>query len=114
MSKTSRNSLFLLASIIAIFIVAVVLGTQAADGEGVAFGGTDSAAISAIEDTGYEPWYEPIMSPAGEVESGLFALQAALGAGAVGFALGTLRERSRNRTANAKKVTERADGPPSA
>ncbi len=113
MSKALRNSLVLIVAIIAIFIVAVVLGTKAADGEGVTFGGTDSAATSAIEGTGYEPWYQPIMSPAGEVESGLFALQAALGAGAVGFALGTLRERSRNRAGNAK-ATERADGPPSA
>lgn len=113
MSKTSRNSLILLVAIVAIFIVAVVLGTKAAEGEDEAFGGTDGAATSAIEDTGYEPWYEPLMSPAGEVESGLFALQAALGAGAVGFALGTLRERNRNRAENAK-VAERADGPPSA
>lgn len=113
MSKQTLNTLGLLLAIVAIFIIAVVLGTNAASGEDEAFGGTDGAATSAIEDTGYEPWYEPIMAPAGEVESGLFALQAALGAGVVGFVLGTMRERSRNRTTNAATL-ERADGPPSA
>ena len=38
-----------------------------------------------------------ILLSSGEVESGLFALQAALGAGALGFVLGTMRERRRQR-----------------
>ncbi|MFQ9918367.1 MAG: energy-coupling factor ABC transporter substrate-binding protein [Flavonifractor plautii] len=42
----------------------------------------------------YEPWFEPILEPAsGEVESLLFALQAAIGAGVVGFVLGRITKK---------------------
>ena len=42
----------------------------------------------------YEPWFEPILEPAsGEIESLLFALQAAIGAGVVGFVLGRITKR---------------------
>ena len=40
-------------------------------------------------DPDYEPWFQPIFEPAsGEVESLLFALQAAIGSGIVCFVLG--------------------------
>lgn len=43
----------------------------------------------------YEPWFQPILEPAsGEIESLLFALQAAAGAGVLGFALGRLTARA--------------------
>ena len=43
---------------------------------------------------GYQPWFEPILEPAsGEVESLLFALQAAVGAGIVGFVLGRITKK---------------------
>ena len=49
----------------------------------------------------YEPWFEPILEPAsGEVESLLFALQAAIGAGVVGFVLGRLTKSDKNKGAN--------------
>ena len=39
----------------------------------------------------YEPWFSPLFEPAsGEIESLLFALQAALGAGVIGFVLGRM------------------------
>ncbi|MGL4174408.1 MAG: energy-coupling factor ABC transporter substrate-binding protein [Actinomycetota bacterium] len=62
------------------------------------FGGTDTAATTVItsENPHYRPWFSPLWSnPGGSVESGLFALQAALGAGVVGFVLGSFRERRR-------------------
>ena len=46
----------------------------------------------------YEPWFEPILEPAsGEVESLLFALQAAIGAGVVGFVLGRITKKPEKR-----------------
>ena len=60
------------------------------------FGGADDQAEEAIQEinTDYKPWFEPILEPAsGEVESLLFALQAAIGAGVVGFALGRITKR---------------------
>ena len=55
------------------------------------FGGADGMAVELIEesDPDYEPWFQPIFEPAsGEVESLLFALQAAIGSGIVCFVLG--------------------------
>ena len=55
------------------------------------FGGADGMAGELIEesDPDYEPWFQPIFEPAsGEVESLLFALQAAVGSGIVCFVLG--------------------------
>ena len=60
------------------------------------FGGADGMAGELIEesDPDYEPWFQPIFEPAsGEVESLLFALQAAIGAGIVGFVLGRVTRR---------------------
>ena len=45
-------------------------------------------------DPDFEPWFQPILEPAsGEVESMLFALQAAIGAGVVGFVLGRITKK---------------------
>jgi len=55
------------------------------------FGGTDDAARDAVAaaNPSYVPWAEPLWEPPGkEVESLLFALQAAIGAGLVGYAIG--------------------------
>ena len=55
------------------------------------FGGADGMAGELIEESNpdYEPWFQPIFDPAsGEVESLLFALQAAIGSGIVCFVLG--------------------------
>ena len=57
------------------------------------FGGADGLAEELIVEThpDYEPWFSPLFEPAsGEIESLLFALQAALGAGVIGFILGRL------------------------
>ncbi len=61
------------------------------------FGGTDDAAsqVVAASNPGYEKWTEPLWQPPGkEVESSLFALQAAFGAGLLGYVLGRRRRRS--------------------
>lgn len=92
MRKATVNLLLLLAAA-AVFVVALVIGGSRGE-----FVGSDAAATEAISRTNpdYEPWFTPFWTqPGGEVESGLFALQAALGAGVLGFALGSLRERRR-------------------
>lgn len=64
------------------------------------FGGADGEAEEAITQLNpdYEPWFEPILEPAsGEVESLLFALQAAIGAGIVGFVLGRVTKSDKNK-----------------
>lgn len=55
------------------------------------FSGVDAQAQGVIEVMAptYKPWFTPVFKPAsGEIESLLFALQAAIGAGVMGFGLG--------------------------
>lgn len=62
------------------------------------FGGSDNQAEEAITqiDENYEPWFSPLFEPAsGEIESLLFALQAAIGAGVIGFGLGYLKDKKK-------------------
>ena len=63
---------------------------------GSEFGGADGIAMDIVTeiDENYEPNFEPLFEPAsGEIESLLFALQAALGAGVIGFGLGRLTKK---------------------
>lgn len=60
------------------------------------YGGADGHAQAAIEETGYQPWFTALWTPPSkEIESLLFALQAALGAGGLGYVLGRLHGRRR-------------------
>lgn len=66
--------------------------------KGAEFGGSDDAAEGAITeiDKDYKPWFSPIFEPAsGEIESLLFALQAALGAGVVCYFFGYQKGKSK-------------------
>ena len=59
--------------------------------KGAEFGGSDDQAGAVIEkiDPSYKPWFSNIWEPpSGEIESLLFALQAAFGAGVVGYGVG--------------------------
>ena len=59
--------------------------------QGKEFKATDSINITAIEQVkpGYKPWFEPVIKPSGgEVETFLFATQAAIGSGVVCYILG--------------------------
>lgn len=60
------------------------------------FGGTDDAAseVVASGNPGYEKWTEPFWQPSKEMEGLLFALQAAFGAGLLGYVLGRRHGRS--------------------
>jgi cobalt/nickel transport protein len=53
------------------------------------FSGSDDKGTQAIEETGYTPWVSSIWKPPNsEMESLLFALQAAIGALIIGYFLG--------------------------
>jgi len=54
------------------------------------FEGTDDKVTKAIaQDRHYKPWFDPIWEPpSDEIESLLFASQAALGAGFLGYYIG--------------------------
>lgn len=62
------------------------------------FGGTDAQVAEAIGEikAGYKPWFNPLFIPAsGEIESLLFAVQAAIGAGVIGYCLGYMKGKSK-------------------
>ncbi|MGY1820713.1 energy-coupling factor ABC transporter substrate-binding protein [Geodermatophilus sp. SYSU D00079] len=91
-----------------VVLVAVPLLLHAGSSE---FGGTDGRATELIEESGYTPWFAPVFSAGStEVESGLFALQAAAGAGVLGYVLGRLRNRRALREALAAARTATAAG----
>jgi cobalt/nickel transport protein len=51
-----------------------------------------------IDEAGYQPWFEPLWTPPSkEIESLLFSLQAALGAGLLGYYFGLRRGRGEGR-----------------
>ena len=84
--KLWQKNLILIALVAVIAIIPLVF----VDGE---YGGSDGEAEEAITevDPDYQPWTSPLFEPkSGEIESLLFALQAALGTGVIGFALGRI------------------------
>ena len=101
--KRTQNILLILAVIVLALIPLWIVEKPAAgpDGEAVAiFGGADDQAKNLIGEIrpDYVPWFEPLIEPAsGEIASMLFALQAALGAGFIGYYLGVSRTREKMR-----------------
>lgn len=93
-NKKSRlaQNLILIAIVIALAVLPLFIARDAE------FGGSDGQAEEAIGEinAAYEPWFSPIFEPAsGEIESLLFALQAALGAGIIGYGLGYMKGQSK-------------------
>ncbi|MFZ7102272.1 MAG: energy-coupling factor ABC transporter substrate-binding protein [Peptococcaceae bacterium] len=84
MNLASKN--ILLLSIVIILAVLPLLTVHNSE-----FGGADGAAEEAILEIApdYQPWFASFWEPpGGETESLLFALQAALGAGFIGYYIG--------------------------
>ncbi|MDL9948485.1 energy-coupling factor ABC transporter substrate-binding protein [Gordonia sp. ABSL11-1] len=97
--KSTLITITLLAAIVAIFGISMWLNRGAS--EDSSFVGTDTAATEHIEANHpeYTPWFTSVFTPgSGEIESGLFALQAAIGGGVFGFAIGALWQRNRKKS----------------
>ncbi|MBK7721151.1 MAG: energy-coupling factor ABC transporter substrate-binding protein [Austwickia sp.] len=97
----------LLVAVLAVLALALVLGSGRPTSDGEAFGGSDAAVTAQLEADGYRPWFAPLFSPgSAEIESGLFAVQAALGGGLLGYCLGALRRRTRARSSSLETAAE--------
>lgn len=73
------------------------------------FAGADDQARDLVGeiDPNYTPWFEPLIEPAsGEIASLLFALQAAIGAGVIGYYLGSAVTRDKMQRAADQKSGE--------
>ncbi len=71
------------------------------------FAGADGQAAEVITEDhpDYEPWFSNFWEPpSAEIESMLFALQAAIGAGLVCYGLGDYRGRRAKQTEDAKNA----------
>jgi len=89
-----RNNiiLLLLVALLAVFPLYLVKDSE--------FGGADGAAEEMITEINpeYEPWFSSFWEPpGGETESLLFALQAALGAGFIGYYVGYKRGQAKEK-----------------
>ena len=94
MKRNTKINLVLLFLVAALAVLPLALGLG--DHKKEPFTGSDAEAETAITELkpDYEPWFSPLYEPpSGEIESALFALQAALGAGVLGFAVGLRRGR---------------------
>ncbi|NLK44326.1 MAG: energy-coupling factor ABC transporter substrate-binding protein [Tissierellia bacterium] len=83
-------------NIILLFLIAIIVITPLIIKGDSEFGGADGQAEEVIQEINpdYEPWFESFWEPpSGEIESLLFSLQVAIGAGLIGYILGVLKER---------------------
>lgn len=90
-----KKNLLLLSLVVILAIVPLV--TQ----KGTEFSGADGEAEAAIMEiqSDYKTWFNSIWEPpGGETESLLFALQAAIGAGFIGYFIGYSRHKKKKTT----------------
>jgi cobalt/nickel transport protein len=92
--RNTRINLLLLLAVAALAVLPLALGLG--DHKKEPFTGSDAEAETAVTeiDPDYEPWFSPLYEPpSGEIESALFAAQAALGAGVLAYYFGLRRGR---------------------
>lgn len=110
MSRNAKINTLLLALVAALAVIPLVFGLG--DHKEEPFAGADAEAETAITeiDPDYEPWFSPLYEPpSGEIESALFALQAALGAGVLAYYFGLRRGRRQGEERASARLTAEAD-----
>lgn len=103
MSAAAKN-LVLIFIVVALAVFPLVVNKNAE------FGGADGQAEAVITELhpDYQPWFSSIWEPpSGEIESLLFALQAALGAGFIGYYVGYCRGRKKGAVTDTQKHSRR-------
>jgi cobalt/nickel transport protein len=106
--KRHQNLLLVMAVILLAVLPLWLVNPPAPDADGKVaelFAGADDKAKDLVGEIApdYQPWFKPMIEPAsGEIASLLFALQAALGAGFLGYYLGVSLTREKMRRENDK------------
>ena len=94
----NRTNMILLTLVVLLTVIPLLLPMEEHLDE--PFASADGQAEAAIREAypNYEPWFTPFWKPpSGEIESLLFSLQAALGAGLLGYYIGLRRGQSQGR-----------------
>ena len=95
-----KNNAFILFITIALIRIPLIFNGNAE------YGGADGEAEELITELNesYKPWFSSIWEPpSGEIESLLFVLQGAAGAGFIGYFIGYMRGRNRGGNAEIPK-----------
>lgn len=103
-SRNAKINIVLVVVVVALAVLPLALGLG--DHKKEPFTGSDAEAETAITEIArdYEPWFSPLYEPpSAEVESALFALQAAIGAGVLAYYFG-LRKGRRQGAEGAKSA----------
>jgi cobalt/nickel transport protein len=93
MNKNNSSKTIWKTNVLLILLVIVIAAVPLLIMRGAEFSGADGQAGDAIVEIApdYEPWAESLLVPAsGEIESMLFSLQAAIGAGILCFFIGRI------------------------
>jgi cobalt/nickel transport protein len=88
----ARKNIFLILLVIVITVIPMVIAKNAE------FGGADGQAQEVVTEINpdYKPWFNSIWEPpSGEIESLLFVLQGAIGAGFIGYFIGYIHGKKR-------------------
>ena len=108
------QNIFLVIAVVVLGALPLLMVAKPAagpDGQEVEiFAGADDKAKDMISEINpeYQPWFESLIEPAsGEIASMLFSLQAALGAGFIGYYLGAGRMREKMRREYEQKGNQR-------
>ncbi|MBG1243672.1 energy-coupling factor ABC transporter substrate-binding protein [Nostoc sp. NZL] len=92
-SKKGLSNWLLLLGVVGLAVAPLVVI------KGAEFRGADGQAEDAIKEIQpeYKPWFNPLIQlPSGEVESLLFSVQAAAGAGVIGYVIGLYKGRAQH------------------
>jgi len=92
LKQSSKTNLLLILLAIIIMIVPLFIK------KGAEFEGADDQAEDVIGeiDPDYEPWFDALWEPpSGEIESLLFSVQVAIGAGLIGYIFGGMKEKKK-------------------
>ncbi|CAM5253517.1 energy-coupling factor ABC transporter substrate-binding protein [Streptomyces pseudogriseolus] len=109
MSRNAKINSLLLLLVAALAVIPLAFGLG--DHKEEPFAGSDGEAETAITeiDPDYEPWFSPLYEPpSGEIESALFALQAAIGAGVLAYYFGLRRGRRQGEARTRERAAEDA------
>ena len=95
MDAQNKKNVILLVIVAIILAAPMIIYSGLGEDQGY-FGGTDDMPGEHIEGLDYDPWFEPLWEPpSGEVESLLFALQAAIGGLILGYFIGNWSGRAK-------------------